>query len=285
MGNSEQIERIAVPEEWHGVRIDQGLRLLAPESGLRQRQQWCASGRVRQNGRTERKGGRLEAGATLELLPEPLPSKPQPASGVRVVSVVNALAAVFKPGNVHCEAQSHNPEPSVESVLPNLFPRQRPRLLNRLDYPTSGLVLVALSQGAFDQYQIWQDEGRVRKTYWAEIHGEWTGPELLKWRIETAKRRRVAVVFEPDPDPLRWTHVRALYRIAPGRTRVEVVIAKGRRHHIRAHLAAAGTPIQGDSLYGEDSPSAQLFLHHLRVHMPGFTAETPPPWSENAAAR
>lgn len=276
---TEKTLRVTVPDDWHGCRTDQGLRLLVPQSSLRQRQRWCAAHRVRQDGRALQKGNRLEAGATLELCPE-LPAQPASRAmpSVRIVSVVNALAALYKPGCVHCEAQAKNAEPSVESMLPSLFPKHQPQLLNRLDYLTSGLVLVGLDQGACDQYRSWQEQGRVQKTYWAEVHGHWVGPALLPWRIEAAKRRKVAVQSQSDPDPLRWTHVRVLRHISAEYTRLEVVIAKGRRHQIRAHLAAAGHPICGDPLYSNDSWSQRLFLHHLRVHLPGFTAETPPPW-------
>lgn len=279
----EQTLRVTVPDIWHGCRVDQGLRLIAPQSSLRQRQRWCAAHRVRQDGRALQKGNRLEAGATLELCPAAPAQTAMAMPSVRIVSVVNALAALYKPGYMHCEAQAKNVEPSVESMLPSLFPKQQPQLLNRLDYLTSGLVLVGLDQGACDQYLNWQEQGRVQKTYWAEVHGHWVGPALLPWRIETAKRRKVAVQSESDPDPLRWSHVRVLRHVSAEHTRLEVVIAKGRRHQIRAHLSAAGHPICGDPLYGSESWSQRLFLHHLRVHLPGFTAETPPPWGNLAS--
>ena len=56
-------------------------------------------------------------------------------------------------------------------------------------------------------------------------------------------------------------------------------IRKGARHQIRAHLAAAGHPLAGDSLYGAELPCPSGFLlHHGRVSFPDFQAFRLPAW-------
>jgi 23S rRNA-/tRNA-specific pseudouridylate synthase len=44
-------------------------------------------------------------------------------------------------------------------------------------------------------------------------------------------------------------------------TIVQVSIITGVRHQIRAHLAATGHPIVGDTLYGTSSSATRLCLH------------------------
>ena len=52
-----------------------------------------------------------------------------------------------------------------------------------------------------------------------------------------------------------------------------------RTHQIRAHLAAAGHPLAGDSLYGAELPCPSGFLlHHGRVSLPDFQAFRLPAW-------
>jgi hypothetical protein len=61
---------------------------------------------------------------------------------------------------------------------------------------------------------------------------------------------------------------------------LELTILRGARHQIRAHLADAGFPIVGDSLYGLESSdrAERMFLHHFEITLPGFEARWMPDW-------
>ena len=62
--------------------------------------------------------------------------------------------------------------------------------------------------------------------------------------------------------------------------RLQADIAKGARHQIRAHLAAYGYPILGDTIYEKtENDEGRLYLHHARIIFPGFTAVCPPQWT------
>ena len=62
------------------------------------------------------------------------------------------------------------------------------------------------------------------------------------------------------------TEVRSQRRLV-GFTFLEVRLALGRRHQIRAHLAAAGHPIAGDAKYGspELAGLSRPFLHARQI--------------------
>ena len=197
---------------------------------------------------------------------------------VVVVDSTQDFAAVFKPAGVHTQKLAASREPAVEQVLEQLFPQARPVLLNRLDQATSGLVLVGLALAAGDQYVQAQEQGLVLKTYVAAVQGRMTESLTLRHVLDTAKRKKVRVQGENDPDHLRWTEFTPL---CPGKRRslVKAQIKKGRRHQIRAHAAKAGWPLIGDALYG--GPKAEsLYLHHREIAFPGFSARCDPEWKE-----
>jgi len=146
-------------------------------------------------------------------------------------------------------------------------------------------VLAALDRESATRYRMLEDAAGVDKRYLAVVHGSVETPLTLRRKIDMARRARVRVLPEDAADPLRATQVRPL-AAENGRTLVEARIAKGARHQIRAHLAAAGHPIVGDTLYGEpcggpgSDPDAGLRLHHWRMCLPGLCAATAPEWDE-----
>jgi 23S rRNA pseudouridine1911/1915/1917 synthase len=216
---------------------------------------------------------------------------------VRVVAQNDQFAALVKPAGMHSEALARGETlargqavrgrgSSIEAALPELFPKRRVVLLNRLDLPVSGLILVALSAPAAKDYALWQDQGQVHKRYLAVVHGRVPGDLEIRAALDTAKRRVVRVLSLDEPDCLRHTRVFPLtYREESDESLVCVEINKGRRHQIRAHLAWAGHPVQLDPLYGrrrtEDGgrrTESWIYLHHYRLELPGFAAAAFPDW-------
>lgn len=197
--------------------------------------------------------------------------------------------------------------PALEETVSELLPDVSATLLNRLDQAVSGLVLAALHELAARGYAVWQDQGRVRKEYLAVVHGQLNQPLEIRTALDTARRRKVRALSVEDPDALRWTRVTplvvskaecleivvALERLTHlgsvggqavdgdaiwegngAITPVRVEIHKGRRHQIRAHLASSGYPILFDPLYGPGPDVGWIGLHHRRISLPGFRADS-----------
>jgi 23S rRNA pseudouridine1911/1915/1917 synthase len=271
--------RLLVPEQADGRRLDDVLRLLLPQSGRRRMQHLIREGAVRVEGRVLPKGYRVAAGqeVTLQTLKTQTADRQEDVlQQIAVVRVGRDFAAVSKPAGVHTQSLYSSPHPAVEQALPRLFPGQGAYLLNRLDLYTSGLVLVGLNPRAAAEYSRMQDRGETVKTYLAVVQGRVRTEEVVQAALATAKRRKVRVLREIEPNPLRWTVVRPLeYLKSSNFSLVQVEIKKGRRHQIRAHLAAWGHPLVGDELYGKDTQGA-FFLHHWKICFSGFEAEAAP---------
>lgn len=267
---------IDVSPEYDGMRLDRTLEQVLPESGLRYRRRLCDEGSVFVDGIPRKAAFKVNAGQAVEVKGRPKVSAMASSLGVVVVKAENGFAAVYKPGGIHSSSIAGRENVNVESLLPDIFPGEDPVLLNRLDNPTSGLLLVALDEGAAARYHDAEEQGRITKQYFAKVHGKLSYSQTVRNAMDTDDRKKTRVLDEEAPEDLRWTEVRpAAYGMDIDYTLVQCVIKKGARHQIRAHLASIGHPIAGDTLYGVDA-EGPLHLHHARIEFDGFEAEKGP---------
>ncbi|MFW6054587.1 MAG: pseudouridine synthase family protein [Thermodesulfobacteriota bacterium] len=276
-------KKLIVPESYQGRRLDQTLELLMPGVGRRGRKRIWEKHRVEVNGRPQEKGFRVSRGQEISLVAGNDPGRSGFAledwPDVRIIKEKSGYAALYKPAGLHTAVLESRSEPSLEQGLDVLFSSRAARLLNRLDRPTSGLVLAALRPEAAKRYLQLQLQGKVLKYYLAVCRGRLDKETEVGQRILSEDRKVVRVLAEKDPDPLRWSLVTPL---ATDRSReltlVRVRIFKGARHQIRAHLAWLGFPLAGDPLYGRGT-EANFRLQHYKIEFPGFLAELEPDWN------
>lgn len=265
-----------VDETCEGQRLDRVMESFFPGTGLRLRRRLCDEERVLVDGRARKPGYRVRTGETVEIRQVLQMTSPSDM-GLRIVKSEGGFATLNKPGGVHSAAIAGGSGPSVEDALGGLFPGRSPVLLNRLDFLTSGLLLVALTPEARETYLACEDEGVINKFYLARVRGRMDGIISVRSRLDTDDRKTTRVLNESDPDHRRWTGITALsHDNGENTSLVRCLIMKGARHQIRAHLASIGHPILGDPLYGGGESRRGLMLQHLRIEMPGFQAETTP---------
>lgn len=243
-------------------------------SGRRRCQRLVKEGQVLVDGQPGRKGMLVAPGQRITIVPQTPPIFPPPMAA-SLLSSQPPWAFLAKPAGMPTTRGSQ--PGSLEEALPGLG-LEGWRLVNRLDTPTSGIVLAVATPTAAANYQNWQDAGKVAKWYLAIVHGSLRQSTVVAARIDDARRRTVRVLASPDPSPLRHT---ALWPLAHhnDRTLVLAHISKGRRHQIRAHLASLGHPILGDAQYGADRETG-LRLHHVALILPKQTGLILPPWPE-----
>jgi 23S rRNA pseudouridine1911/1915/1917 synthase len=156
-------------------------------------------------------------------------------------------------------------------------PALRPGIVHRLDKGTSGVMIVAKTQAAFEDLKSLFQARAMKKTYSAFVVGvprEKKGiidrpigikNGTLKRSVHAETMAKSAVTeYEittkycvPSDGPKSKEEEYALLEVRP-RT--------GRTHQIRVHLASIGHPIVGDPLYGSPTISAVLCAPRLMLH-------------------
>jgi 23S rRNA pseudouridine1911/1915/1917 synthase len=274
--------RVLVSPEQDGWRLDRAALALWPGLGLRGRRRLIEAGGLRVAGRVRGAGYRVRAG---EALVETLPAAPvrtfRPAD-IPVLAAGPVYGALAKPGGLNSASLGPAGGESLEGLLPGIFPDRPAWLLSRLDFLTSGIVPVAFAETGRAAWRRLEDAGAVAKTYLAVVHGRLTAPVCLARELDTDDRATTRVLARDSADPLRRTEVVPVATLA-GLTLVRCHIAKGARHQIRAHLAAAGHPLVGDPRYGKGE-GERLYLHCAAVASPVLTVARNPPWTLEDAA-
>lgn len=145
--------------------------------------------------------------------------------------------------------------------------------VHRLDTPTSGLVIFARNQAFYDYIQDIQKKDLFVKTYRAVTE---RAPRPFNEEISSYFRSfgprgaMVKVCISPDKadsGKLYTTKVKTV-EINAENSVFECKITQGFRHQIRVHLAYAGCPIKGDSLYNPSYSGENLCLECTAVSFP-----------------
>jgi len=164
----------------------------------------------------------------------------------------DGLVAVDKPAGILVH-QTRTPEPDDQIAMKILRDQlgQKIFTIHRLDRPTSGVLLFALSPASLRLVHDLFEKREITKRYLAVVHGK----TLTDWEVDDPLRRTV----DEKPRAALTDFKRLTTRPVgsfPNAPNLEVSLVEatpltGRIHQIRKHLQLSGHPIVGDYLYGD----------------------------------
>ena len=197
------------------------------------------------------------------------------------------LLVINKPAPLPCHPGGRFFAHTLWALLKEGHTLANPRLVNRLDRETSGIVLVAKNKAAARQCQEQFAQRRVEKVYLVVVEGDFSGTpltvEAAGWLgpdpDSTIRKKMRLYPTQNDAPPGAMECSTTFRRLAnAGNGSLSLLEARphtGRCHQIRATLLHLGFPVVGDKLYGVDE---QLFLRfkegrlsaadHARLRLP-----------------
>ncbi len=171
----------------------------------------------------------------------------------QIIAENGHFIVLFKPQGVSV----HNQTPSLlEFVKEQKKPEH---FVNRLDFETSGLVVIALNENLHEPLQNSLHKGI--KKYRALLRGALpieVGEKVIwNWPIsDKAEGRRNPQGDKQNLEPSD-TEV-TLVRKNKYFSEVEIILKTGRQHQIRKHSALAKHPIVGDNRYNDDKYNLKI---------------------------
>lgn len=177
------------------------------------------------------------------------------------------LLVVNKPAGLVCHPTKGDEYSSLISrARLQLGAGSEPRLVNRLDRETSGLVLVAKSSEVAGRLGRAMEQRRIGKTYLAIVHGCAPARDtVVEARLGRDEQSVVAIkdCVRPDGAEASTQFSRLQTWEANGKnfSLLQVHPLGGRKHQIRIHLQHAGHPIVGDKMYSGDESLYLDFVH------------------------
>ncbi|WP_417799586.1 RluA family pseudouridine synthase [Tenacibaculum sp.] len=214
-------------------------------------------GLIKVNGKTATTALYINGGETINLLePEACLKKKYFNFPLEVLFEDDYLAIIHKPAGI---LVSGNSFATIDNALTQnlqkstVFNATRPRPIHRLDYPTSGLLLIGKTTESIPVLNQLFEKKEIQKTYHAICIG---------------KMERSGEIDTPIDGKNAVTSFEVIQSVESSRfdflNLVKLHPKTGRKHQLRNHLFTIGNPILGDKEYFLENKILKgkgLFLH------------------------
>jgi 23S rRNA pseudouridine1911/1915/1917 synthase len=288
-----------IPAALNEQRLDRIVALIADVSRASAASLIQAGGVVVDGVQAETGKTKIAEGQTIAINTALLPKKELPTADASVILDVvfddTDIVVINKRAGLVVHPGAGNPTGTMVNGALARFPEMasagdplRPGVVHRLDAGTTGLMVMAKTQAAYEALVDALSKREVKRTYLALV---WGHPTVLSGTIDAPIGRdqkdptRMGVVVDGKAARTRF-EVKSKFDLPLPSSLVECNLETGRTHQIRVHLESIGHPVVGDSTYGGARSSlsaprpmlhaAQLaFVHPVSGESMSFVAEMP----------
>lgn len=273
-----QWEYFVAQDQDRGQRVDAYLAGKLADLSRSQLKKIIADEALMVNGRQAKASHKLQAGDEIALeLPDEDACLPQAEDlNLKVVYEDEVLAVIDKPlGMVVHPAPGHSSGTLVNGLLYRFdhLARQngdfRAGIVHRIDKDTSGLLVIAKTEAAYEGLAGQLRDHAMEREYLALIEGILKSPAGTidaPLGRDPSHRLRMAIVSGGRRAVTHYERVRTYEKHSLVRCRLET----GRTHQIRVHLKSLGHPIAGDPVYGFKRPTVNYPGQMLHARKLGF---------------
>jgi 23S rRNA pseudouridine1911/1915/1917 synthase len=287
-----------VPAALEGERLDRIVAIML-DVARSVASEVVAGGGALVDGVVERSGKiRLVEGQVVSADPSLVHVKgdpePDPTIDVDVVYADEHVIVVNKPAGLVVHPGAGNADGTLVNGLLAQFPElmsvgesHRPGIVHRLDAGSTGLLVVARSDVAYDWLTAQFADHSATRHYIALVWGHPAAPHgIIDAPIGRSRRDPLRMAVVADGRPARTEYEVIQRYLAPSPcTLLSCKLETGRTHQIRVHLSSIDHPLIGDPTYGQRRPTLGMgrpFLHaaHLEFDHPegervAFDSELP----------
>ena len=156
---------------------------------------------------------------------------------------------------------------SMSPQIREVGERTRPGIVHRLDKGTSGLLIAANTDHAYQFFVDQLSKHKVKRIYQALVWGIPEGPEgIVDAPIGRSSKNRKKMAIVANGKTAKTIYVMNKSWNTSKVSLLEVELETGRTHQIRVHLSSIGNPVVGDEIYGGNRKSFTLRRQFLHAH-------------------
>lgn len=251
-----------VSEEHASERLDRFLTTHLTEMSRTHVKSLIDEGRVHVDGVAKKPSHHVELGETItvEIPPPPIPGVEPEDIPLEILYEDADLAIVNKPSGMIVHPGSGVYAGTLVAALLHRYGKigglssvggpLRPGIVHRIDKGTSGVLVIARTDGAHLKLVEEFRERRIEKTYLTLLHGKVKGDSgTIDLPVARDLRRRSRMTARRREGREARTDWRLLLRLE-NFSLIEANLHTGRTHQIRVHFSALAWPVVGDTLYG-----------------------------------